>query len=305
MNELVLKTNNLTKTFKKRKAVDSLNLEVLKGDVFGFLGPNGAGKSTTIRMLFGLIFPDFGDIEIFGKSLKNNRRNALKDVGGIVEKSDFYLYLTGYKNLELLSSLSGKVDKKRIFEVLELVGLKERAHDKVKTYSHGMKQRLGIAQALVSNPKLIILDEPTNGLDPQGMKEIRDLIKELSSSQNITVFISSHLLNEIEQIATRMAIINQGKLITQGYVKDLLNSEETKFFFKIDDKEKATNILTEKFSITDITTLEDGLECKLKNDIIPYVNKSFVESDIKVYAITPKRTLEEYFLSVTENNEKY
>ena len=305
MNELVLKTNNLTKTFKKKKAVDSLNLEVLKGDVFGFLGPNGAGKSTTIRMLFGLIFPDFGDIEIFGKSLKNNRRNALKDVGGIVEKSDFYLYLTGYKNLELLSSLSGKVDKKRIFEVLELVGLKERAHDKVKTYSHGMKQRLGIAQALVSNPKLIILDEPTNGLDPQGMKEIRDLIKELSSSQNITVFISSHLLNEIEQIATRMAIINQGKLITQGYVKDLLNSEETKFFFKIDDKEKATNILTEKYSITDITTLEDGLECKLKNDIIPYVNKSFVESDIKVYAITPKRTLEEYFLSVTENNEKY
>jgi len=305
MNELVLKTNNLTKTFKKKKAVDSLNLEVLKGDVFGFLGPNGAGKSTTIRMLFGLIFPDFGDIEIFGKSLKNNRRNALKDVGGIVEKSDFYLYLTGYKNLELLSSLSGKVDKKRIFEVLEIVGLKERAHDKVKTYSHGMKQRLGIAQALVSNPKLIILDEPTNGLDPQGMKEIRDLIKELSSSQNITVFISSHLLNEIEQIATRMAIINQGKLITQGYVKDLLNSEETKFFFKIDDKEKATNILTEKYSITDITTLEDGLECKLKNDIIPYVNKSFVESDIKVYAITPKRTLEEYFLSVTENNEKY
>jgi len=305
MNELVLKTNNLTKTFKKKKAVDSLNLEVLKGDVFGFLGPNGAGKSTTIRMLFGLIFPDYGDIEIFGKSLKNNRRNALKDVGGIVEKSDFYLYLTGYKNLELLSSLSGKVDKKRIFEVLEIVGLKERAHDKVKTYSHGMKQRLGIAQALVSNPKLIILDEPTNGLDPQGMKEIRDLIKELSSSQNITVFISSHLLNEIEQIATRMAIINQGKLITQGYVKDLLNSEETKFFFKIDDKEKATNILAEKFSITDITTLEDGLECKLKNDIIPYVNKSFVESNIKVYAITPKRTLEEYFLSVTENNEKY
>ncbi len=305
MNELVLKTNNLTKTFKKKKAVDSLNLEVLKGDVFGFLGPNGAGKSTTIRMLFGLIFPDCGDIEIFGKSLKNNRRNALKDVGGIVEKSDFYLYLTGYKNLELLSSLSGKVDKKRIFEVLEIVGLKERAHDKVKTYSHGMKQRLGIAQALVSNPKLIILDEPTNGLDPQGMKEIRDLIKELSSSQNITVFISSHLLNEIEQIATRMAIINQGKLITQGYVKDLLNSEETKFFFKIDDKEKATNILTEKYSITDITILEDGLECKLKNDIIPYVNKSFVESDIKVYAITPKRTLEEYFLSVTENNEKY
>jgi len=168
-----------------------------------------------------------------------------------------------------------------------------------------MKQRLGIAQALVSNPKLVILDEPTNGLDPQGMKEIRDLIKELSSSQNITVFISSHLLNEIEQIATRMAIINQGKLITQGYVKDLLNSEETKFFFKVDDKEKATNILTEKFSITDITILEDGLECKLKNDIIPYINKSFVENNIKVFAISPKRTLEEYFLSVTDNNEKH
>jgi ABC-type multidrug transport system ATPase subunit len=303
MSEIILKTSNLTKSYKKRKAVDSLNLEVYRGDVFGFLGPNGAGKSTTIRMLFSLIFPDEGEIEIFGKSLKHDRKKALMEVGGVVEKSDFYLYLTGYKNLELLNSMSGRKDKKRIMEVLEMVGLKERAFDKVKTYSHGMKQRLGIAQSLVSNPKLVILDEPTNGLDPQGMKEIRDLINTLSSSENITVFISSHLLHEIEQIATRMAIINQGKLIAQGYVKDLLNAEQGKYYFKVNDKEKAVQLLLNKYSAIDISAANDGIECIIRNEIVPEINKYFVENNLEVSAIIPKLSLEEYFLSVTDNNK--
>ncbi len=303
MSEIILRTENLSKSYKKRKAVDSLNLEVYKGDVFGFLGPNGAGKSTTIRMLFSLIFPDEGKIELFGRSLKHDRKDALMNVGGVVEKSDFYLYLSGYKNLELLNSLSGKKEKKRIMEVLDLVGLKERAHDKVKTYSHGMKQRLGIAQALVSDPKLIILDEPTNGLDPQGMKEIRDLVKDLSTTKDMTIFISSHLLNEIEQIATRMAIINQGKLIAQGSVKELLNSEESRYSFKVSDKEKAAALLREEFSTGSITETSDGIECILKNDIVPHINRVFVESGIDVSAIIPKRSLEEYFLSVTDNNK--
>lgn len=301
MNDIVLKTINLTKSFKKRKAVDTLNLEVFRGDVFGFLGPNGAGKSTTIRMLFNLIFPDSGEIMIFGKSLFHHRKEVLINVGGVIEKSDFYLFLSGYKNLELLSSMTGKKDKKRIMEVLELVGLKERAFDKVKTYSHGMKQRLGIAQALVSNPELIILDEPTNGLDPQGMKEIRDLIKDLSKIHNKTIFISSHLLHEIEQIASRMAIINQGKLITQGYVKDLLESEESRYQFKVDKIENSIEILKKYFTIDNITVTNDCIEFKIKNDLVPQINKSFVENDIKVFSIIPKKSLEEYFLSVTEN----
>jgi len=303
MSEIILRTENLSKSYKKRKAVDSLNLEVYRGDVFGFLGPNGAGKSTTIRMLFSLIFPDEGKIELFGKSLKHERKQALMQVGGVVEKSDFYLYLSGFKNLELLNSMSGKKDKKRIMEVLDMVGLKERANDKVKTYSHGMKQRLGIAQSLVSNPQLVILDEPTNGLDPQGMKEIRDLIRELSSSQNMTVFISSHLLHEIEQIATRMAIINQGKLIAQGNVKELLNTEESKYFFKVSDTEKALNLLKEKNPGIETSIHTDGFECMLKNDMAPEINKILVSNNIDVSAIIPKRTLEEYFLSVTDNNK--
>jgi ABC-type multidrug transport system ATPase subunit len=303
MSEIILKTSNLSKSYKKRKAVDSLNLEVYSGDVFGFLGPNGAGKSTTIRMLFSLIFPDEGEIELFGHSLKHDRKKALMQVGGVVEKSDFYLYLTGYKNLELLNSMSSKKNKKRIMEVLELVGLKDRAFDKVKTYSHGMKQRLGIAQSLVSNPKLVILDEPTNGLDPQGMKEIRELIKNLSAAENITVFISSHLLHEIEQIATRMAIISQGKLIAQGNVKDLLNAEEGKYYFKVNDNGKAAMLLKDKYGATGITAANDGIECIINNEIVPDINKCFVENNLEVSAIIPRRSLEEYFLSVTDNNK--
>lgn len=303
MQEIILKTNNLSKSYKKRKAVDALNLEVFKGDVFGFLGPNGAGKSTTIRMLFSLIFPDEGEIELFGKSLKHNRKQALMQVGGVVEKSDFYLYLSGYQNLELLNSMSAGKNKKRIMEVLELTGLKDRAFDKVKTYSHGMKQRLGIAQSLVSNPKLVILDEPTNGLDPQGMKEIRDLIKNLSSSENITVFISSHLLHEIEQMANRMAIINQGKLIAQGNVKELLSSDEGKYFFRVNDKEKALNLLRDKYGSLDINSTNEGIEFMTDNSFVPEINKLLVENNIEVSAIIPKRSLEEYFLSVTDNNK--
>ena len=303
MSEIILRTENLSKSYKKRKAVDSLNLEVYRGDVFGFLGPNGAGKSTTIRMLFSLIFPDDGEIELFGLSLKHNRRKALMQVGGVVEKSDFYLYLSGYKNLELLNSMSGKKDKTRIMEVLDLVGLKDRAFDKVKTYSHGMKQRLGIAQSLVSNPKLVILDEPTNGLDPQGMKEIRDLIKNLSSTQDMTVFISSHLLHEIEQMATRMAIINQGKLIAQGNVKELLNADEGKFFFKVNDTAKAIGLLESKYGQIEIASINEGIELKIKNELAPEINKYFVENNLEVSAIIPKRSLEEYFLSVTEINK--
>ena len=184
-DEKIIEVKSLTKSYKNLLAVDSLELNVYKGDIFGFLGPNGAGKSTTIRMLLTLIRPEAGTINLFGKSLKNERKSILSNIGALVEKPDFYNYLSAYKNLEILSRLSGKdIKKKRILEILEIVGLKSRKDSKVKTYSHGMKQRLGIAQTLLHNPDLIILDEPTTGLDPQGMKEIRDLIIHLCKEEN-------------------------------------------------------------------------------------------------------------------------
>src|SRR5690606_37071272 len=206
-DEKVIEVKNLSKKFKDLKAVDNLNLTVYKGDVFGFLGPNGAGKSTTIRMLLSLISPTNGEIKIFNKPLRQNRREILKRVGAIVEKPDFYGYLSAYKNLEILGRLSGTdTSRKKIMDMLELVGLDKRYRSKVKTFSHGMKQRLGIAQALLHDPDLIILDEPTTGLDPQGMKEIRDLIMFLIREKGKTIFLSSHILYEVEHDSNRMII---------------------------------------------------------------------------------------------------
>jgi len=185
---IVIEISGLTKRFKEVRAVNEVDFKVHTGDVFGFLGPNGAGKSTTIRMMLSLISPTAGTIKIFGESLNENRKEILTNIGAIVEKPDFYLYLPAIKNLEILAKISGKeISKKRVFELLELVGLKDRAKSKVKTFSHGMKQRLGIAQALLHNPELIVLDEPTTGLDPQGVKEIRDLIIHLSKEENKTI----------------------------------------------------------------------------------------------------------------------
>ncbi|MCF8412501.1 MAG: ATP-binding cassette domain-containing protein, partial [Melioribacteraceae bacterium] len=210
--EKIIEVKGLTKKYKDLVAVNNLDLNVYRGDVFGFLGPNGAGKSTTIRMLLTLIEPTAGDIKIFGLPLKKNRIEILSKIGAIVEKPDFYLYLSAYKNLEILGKVSGAdTSNKRLMEILELVGLDKRWKSKVKTFSHGMKQRLGIAQALLHNPELIILDEPTTGLDPMGIKEIRDLIIQLSRDQGKTIFLSSHILREVELIANRMIIINKGE----------------------------------------------------------------------------------------------
>ncbi|PLX28327.1 MAG: bacitracin ABC transporter ATP-binding protein, partial [Ignavibacteria bacterium] len=215
--ETVLRTTSLSKRFGKRLAVDDLNLEVQRGDVFGFLGPNGAGKSTTIRMVLSLIAPSSGSVELFGSDVSKDR-SVLARVGGLVERPDFYLYLSARKNLEIVSALYGDIDHERINEVLRIVGLADRAGDRVKAYSHGMKQRLGIAQALLPNPELLILDEPTNGLDPQGMKEVRELIRQLNEEKGMTIFLSSHLLHEIEQVASRMCILHHGQLVVQGRV---------------------------------------------------------------------------------------
>ena len=305
MNENILQTRQLGKQYGKRWAVKNLNLEVHRGDVFGFLGPNGAGKSTTIRMILSLIKPTTGETELFGYSLKSRRSDALRHVGGIVEKPDFYLYLSAYKNLEIIGALSGSVKRKRILEVLDLVGLTNRAADRVKTYSHGMKQRLGIAQALLSDPELVILDEPTNGLDPQGMKEVRDLILHLSRDQKKTIILSSHLLNEIEQVANRMVIINNGELVVQGDVSELLDEGEKYVVIQANPQEKVQFVLKEQKDIIKNYAIHDE-KFKVKMDFadIPELNRVLVDAGIDVQALIPKRSLEDLFLSMTEHSNE-
>lgn len=298
----VIEIQNLTKRFKEINAVNNLNLNVYRGDVFGFLGPNGAGKSTTIRMILSLITPNQGQISLFGKSLKQSRKEILRKVGAIVEKPDFYGYLSAYKNLEILGKISGAdISKKRIMQVLEMVGLESRFKSKVKTFSHGMKQRLGLAQALLHDPELIILDEPTTGLDPQGMKEIRDLIIYLSKEENKTVFLSSHILYEVELVANRMIIINKGSSKVEGYVKDLLDAEKLKVTFELENQEKAKSLLVETGWVK---MLESEIESKfifnMKPEDVPELNKFFVEKGIPVKAVIPARSLEEYFLNITQ-----
>lgn len=276
-----------------------------EGDVFGFLGPNGAGKSTTIRMLMTLIFPTAGDIKLFGRDIYKERKYILGRVGAIVEKPDFYGYLTAYKNLEILARTSGyPVTKKRIMEILEMVGLEKRYSSKVKTFSHGMKQRLGIAQALIHDPKLIILDEPTTGLDPQGMKEIRELVVSLSKDHQKTIFLSSHILYEVELIANRMVIIDKGKAVIEGYVEDLLNAAETRVNIEVSNPEKSVQIINEsdfKGRIDDVSN--STIIMFMKKDEIAPLNRKLVENGIEVSSLIPTRSLEEYFLNLTGKGE--
>ncbi len=303
-DEKIIEIRNLTKKFKKLTAVNNLELTVYKGDVFGFLGPNGAGKSTTIRMLLTLINATSGSIKIFNKNLIENRKEILSKIGAIVEKPDFYLYLTAYKNLEILAEISGMdIEKNKIYEILELVGLKDRAKSKVKTFSYGMKQRLGIAQALIHDPELIILDEPTTGLDPQGMKEIRDLIIFLSKEKGKTIFLSSHILREIELIATRMIIINKGEAKVEGTVEDLLNEEKFKVKIEVNDTKKSLAIIQNtKWQQNYLSTANNRLIFELDKQNIPELNKYLINNNIDVSAIVPMRSLEDYFLKITEES---
>ena len=303
--EKVIQISSLSKRFKDLLAVDELELHVNRGDVFGFLGPNGAGKSTTIRMMLSLVSPTSGTINIFGKSLLENRKEILTNIGAIVEKPDFYQYLPAIKNLEILAKISGKeVSSKRIVELLDLVGLKDRAKSKVKTYSHGMKQRLGIAQALLHDPELIVLDEPTTGLDPQGMKEIRDLILRLSKDENKTIFLSSHILSEIELVANRMIIINKGKKIVEGEVSNLLNSNKVKVTVEVENIVTVKNILETTKWLNQIESISaNKININLEQNEIPLLNKFLVENGIMVNALVPVRSLEDYFLNITSGTK--
>ena len=304
-SEKIIEVKGLTKKYKELTAVDNLDLNVYTGDVFGFLGPNGAGKSTTIRMLLSLIKPTSGEIKIFGKPLKTNRIDILRQIGAIVEKPDFYLYLSAYKNLEILGKVSGvDPNKKKIMEVLELVGLDKRYKSKVKTFSHGMKQRLGLAQALLHDPKLIILDEPTTGLDPQGIKDIRDLIIYLSKEKGKTIFLSSHILKEVELIASRMIIINKGKTIIEGKVQDLLDSEAMKVSFEFVDSSNVIElVVNSKWKDAFKVKEKDQYIFEMDKSEIPDLTNYFVQNELKIMSIIPTRSLEEYFLKITEGGK--
>lgn len=298
--EVVLRTNGLGKRFGKRWAVKKLNLEIHRGDVFCFLGPNGAGKSTTIRMILTLLMPTAGSIEIFGKDLHRNRSAVLSRVCGIVEKPDFYLYLSAYKNLEILGSMTRLIQPDEIMETLEVVGLKARASEKVKTFSHGMKQRLGIAQALLTKPEMIILDEPTTGLDPQGMKEVRELIKKLSREHEMTVFLSSHLLSEVELVATRMAVINHGEIIAQGSVSELLGKEPTDYSIQASPPDSVIKLIGSLPWAEVLTAENSKIEVRVEPGRSAELIRVLVKNDIDVFSFYPHRTLEDFFLKITE-----
>ena len=298
-NNYILQTFQLTKKFNNITAVDTLSLSVQHGDIFGFLGPNGAGKSTTIRMMLGLIKPSNGEVKIFGGALNKNRDVTLKKIGALVEKPGFYEYLTARCNLEIFSALINNFDHQEIDRVLKIVALADRADSKVKTFSQGMKQRLGLAQALLGNPELVILDEPTSGLDPQGMKEIRELLSQLAQ-QGLTIFLSSHLLHEVEQICNRMAIINKGRLIIQGDVEQLLKSGNDLVIIKVDRLPEAEKLLKTKDWIKSVELTSRDIRVQIELEHIPEMNKLLVTSGFNVFEIRPRRSLENYFLSIVE-----
>jgi ABC-type multidrug transport system ATPase subunit len=296
----VIKVQGLSKNFGALKAVDQLSFEVAAGQVYGFLGQNGSGKSTTIRMLLSLIHPSQGHIEIFGQSLTDHRSAILEQVGAVIERPDSYPYLTAMEHLTLFAKLrKQKITTAKIEATLSQVGLLARANDKVQTYSLGMKQRLGIGIALLHDPKLIILDEPTNGLDPQGIADIRHLIKSLSKDQGKTVLVSSHLLSEIEQIASHILIIHQGKKMAEGPTSSLLDPNKTIVQIKTLDDLDAKQKLMASAYCTNILERTEGLYLAIPKLEIPALNTFLVASNIDLVSLEAKNSLEDYFLQLT------
>ncbi|MBT9283832.1 MULTISPECIES: ABC transporter ATP-binding protein [Bacillus] len=297
MNDQIVVTHDLTKKYKKHTSVDGLNLRIRRGEIYGFLGPNGAGKTTTIRMLLGLIKPTKGNIEIFGQNLNKNRLQILQRIGSLVESPTYYGNLTGYENLEAVRRLRG-LPEQRVNEVLETVRLSKVANRLTKEYSLGMKQRLGIAVALLSSPDLLILDEPTNGLDPSGIQEIRELIKELPKS-GMSVIVSSHLLSEIDQMATQVGIINNGKMIFQDSIASLHQKRKPLLKVGVSDVIEAKTILNRKGLKVDLQKNYLWLS-QTEPEFVSEINSILLHSGLSVFRLEEKtRSLEDIFLELT------
>lgn len=304
--EPIIKVTGLSRHFKDIVAVKNLSFTVYPGDVYGFLGQNGAGKSTTIRMLLTLVQPTDGKIEMFGMDLSKHRKEILKNVGAVIEKPDVYKFLTAYENLRLFARLSGAggQSKQQLMEKLEMVGLHERAHSKVKTYSQGMKQRLGVAIALIHDPGLVILDEPTNGLDPQGIADIRNLILHLSHNMNKTVVVSSHLLSEIELIANRVLIIDSGEKIVEGTAAELFDPSQT--IIQLDTLDNAatlSKLRQSEWSKFLQPTPNGSILLKMDRQQIPALHQSLAAMDVPLLSLQPRHTLEDFFLQVTTGKQ--
>ena len=296
----IINVSYLSKQFKEIAAVDDLSFTVNEGDVYGFLGQNGAGKSTTIRMLLTLVKPTAGNINIFNKQLSAHRTEILKEVGAIIEKPDLYKYLSAFDNLAIFAKMSGiKPYRALLLQQLKMVGLEERAFSKVKTFSQGMKQRLGIAVALVHNPRLIILDEPTNGLDPQGIADMRNLILKLSREMGKTILVSSHLLSEIELIANRMLIIHKGKKMVEGDVATLLDPSKSLVRIETLNNEEAKEKMQHSKWNSFLQTDSKDLQLKMNKEEIPVLINDLVNMQVKILSINPTHSLEDYFLSLT------
>ena len=303
--QAVVEVKGLSKQYKNIQAVDALSFTVMEGDVYGFLGQNGAGKSTTIRMLLTLIEPTQGEIKLFGLDLQQHRNKILRNIGAVIEKPDVYKYLSAYNNLKLFARMSGiHPTEKELMQQLDMVGLKERAHDKVQTFSQGMKQRLGIAIALIHNPQLIILDEPTNGLDPQGIADIRNLILHLSHELNKTLLISSHLLSEMEQVATRLLIIDKGKKLVEGATTELFDPAQTLLELQTLDDKAALSVIENSVWQNALQPRHNNrILIKIHRNNIPGFHVWLVQQNIQLLSLQSRHSLEDYFLQVTSGEQ--
>lgn len=296
MKDKILDISNLCKNFGDFTAVNDISLHVNKGDIYGFLGPNGAGKSTTLRMVLGLIKPSNGEILINGENISGSKRKYLNSIGALIEKPDFYKNLSAFDNLKILYKMSRLKNINKIKDVLNEVDLWDKRNQKVGGFSQGMKQRLGIAQTLIHDPSLIILDEPSNGLDPQGQADMRSLILKINKEMGITVIISSHILSEIEKISNRMVVINNGQKIVEGNVEELMQNELLKVSFKSSDLKLISSFLTNKK--IQYENKNDCIIAQINQENIPQILKQMVESNISISEAKQMRTLEELFLGL-------
>jgi len=300
--ETIVELNDVTKVIKGRTIIDHISFQVNKGEVFGFLGPNGAGKTTTIRMIVGLMGITSGDITVGGASIKSQFEEAVGHIGAIVENPEMYKFLTGYQNLVHYARMVKGITKEKITETVELVGLTERIHDKVKTYSLGMRQRLGLAQCLLHDPKVLILDEPTNGLDPAGIREIRDYVRLLAREKNMAVIVSSHLLAEMEMMCDRIGIIQNGQLIDVQLVSEFVQDSHATYELEVAPSDKALSVVELHFPTVLADRTKNGISVELSKEEIPQLIKKFVEADISVFGIKEvSKSLEDRFLEVTSN----
>lgn len=300
----LLQIRNLTKKIGNKTIVDQLTLDMEKGEIVGLLGPNGAGKTTTIRIIVGLMSKSGGQVFIDGTDAHTHFEQAMKHVGVIVENPDLYKYLSGYDNLIHFSRMTPGVTEARIREVIALVGLEHSINDKVSTYSLGMRQRLGLAVVLVHKPSLLVLDEPTNGLDPAGIRELRGHLKHLAQKEGVGIMISSHLMSEMEMMCDRVAILQRGKLVGIQKISDMADDERTQVQFEVDRPDLAVLVLQSIMSGDEITTDQRHIQVRIAKESIPEISRKLMAAGINVYGVhTVKKTLEDKFMEITGGEE--